>query len=136
MLGRSPALPNATERINNASNRIILLYTWGVNILPANPEHVADIARLAEVVWRAHYPGIISHEQIDYMLRKMYDLDVLRREMAEGITYLRALEGDRLLGFASYGPAGEEVKLHKLYVDPRHQRRAVGRGLLDHVGHA
>ena len=107
-----------------------------MNILPANPEHVADIARLAEIVWRAHYPGIISKEQIDYMLAKMYDLDALRREMADGIAYLRAVEGDRMLGFASYGPAGKELKLHKLYVDPSHQRRGIGRALLDHVARA
>src|SRR5207249_3674217 len=30
-----------------------------VNIDLARPEHVADIARLAALVWRAHYPGII-----------------------------------------------------------------------------
>jgi ribosomal protein S18 acetylase RimI-like enzyme len=104
-----------------------------VRILPADPEHAAEIARLAAIVWRVHYPGIISHEQIDYMLAKMYDLEVLRREMAEGISYLRALEGNQLLGFASYGPAEREIKLHKLYVDPSQQRRGIGSALIEHV---
>jgi diamine N-acetyltransferase len=107
-----------------------------VKILPAGPEHVGDIAGLAGIVWRAHYPGIISHEQIEYMLAKMYDLEVLRREMSEGITYLRALERDQMLGFASYGPAGKEVKLHKLYVDPSHQRWGIGRALIETVERA
>ena len=110
--------------------------TTTTKILPAGPEQVADIARLAAIVWRAHYPGIISHEQIDYMLAKMYDLDVLRSEMANGITYLRALESDQLLGFAAYGLAGNEIKLHKLYVDPQQQRRGIGRALLEHVERA
>jgi ribosomal protein S18 acetylase RimI-like enzyme len=70
------------------------------------------------------------------MLRKMYNLDVLRREMADGITYLRALEDDRLLGFAAYGPDGNEMKLHKLYVHPEHQRRGIGRTMLEHVERA
>ena len=73
-------------------DRLVKGNTSPVDILPAGPEHVAEIARLAAVVWRAHYPGIISHEQIDYMLAKMYDLDGLRREMANGIIYLRAVE--------------------------------------------
>lgn len=107
-----------------------------MNILPAGPEHVADIARLADVVWRAHYPGIISNAQIDYMLAKMYHLDVLRREIASGITYLRALDRDHLLGFAAYGPANAEIKLHKLYVDPQHQRRGIGRALIQSVERA
>lgn len=107
-----------------------------VNIQPAAPPHVADIARLANVVWRAHYPGIISNEQIDYMLARMYDLDVLRGEMAHGITYLRALEGEQLVGFAAYGPDGSKIKLHKLYVDPQHQRHGIGRSLLEYVQRA
>jgi diamine N-acetyltransferase len=113
-----------------------VLYTQLVKILPAGPEHVGDIARLAGVIWRAHYPGIISQEQIEYMLAKMYDLEVLRREMSEGITYLRALEGNQMLGFASYGPVGTEVKLHKLYVDPSHQRCGIGRALIEAVERA
>ena len=107
-----------------------------VKIDLARPEHVAEIARLAAAVWRAHYPGIISHEQIDYMLAKMYDLDVLRREMANCITYLRAVEHNQLLGFAAYGPAKHEIKLHKLYVDPQHQRRGIGKSLIESVERA
>lgn len=107
-----------------------------MDILPAGPEHVADIARLATIVWRAHYPGIISHEQIDYMLAKMYDLDVLRSEIAAGITYLRAVENGQLFGFAAYGPANNEIKLHKLYVDRQHQRRGIGKALINHVERA
>ena len=104
-----------------------------MNILPAGPEHVGEIARLADLVWRAHYPGIISQEQIDYMLSKMYDLDVLRGEIANGITYLRALDRDQLEGFAAYGPAANEIKLHKLYVHPGRQRLGIGRALIEQV---
>jgi len=107
-----------------------------VTILPADPEHVEEIARLAGIVWRAHYPGIISHEQIEYMLAKMYDLEVLRQELANGVAYLRALEGEQLLGFAAYGPAGKEIKLYKLYVHPEHQGRGFGRSLMDRVEQA
>src|SRR5262245_58061008 len=107
--------------------------TLPVNVLPAGPEHVEEIAHLASIIWRAHYPGIISLEQIDYMLREMYDLDVLRREMAEDITFLRLLVGDGISGFASYGPAGKEMKLHKLYIHPDCQRQGLGRALLEHV---
>lgn len=105
-------------------------------ILTAGPEHAAEIARLADVVWRAHYPGIISEEQIDYMLANMYELGVLRREMATGIVYLRALESEKLVGFAAYGPAEKEIKLHKLYVHPEHQRRGIGRALMERVEQA
>jgi ribosomal protein S18 acetylase RimI-like enzyme len=89
---------------------------------------------LAEIVWRAHYPGIISKEQIDYMLGRMYDLAVLEAELADGIRYDRLLIEEELAGFASYGPVAQnEMKLHKLYIDPNCQRQGYGTLLLEHV---
>ncbi|MBU6402017.1 MAG: GNAT family N-acetyltransferase [Verrucomicrobia bacterium] len=77
----------------------------GAVIEPAGREDLPAIAALAGVVWRAYYPGIISEAQIDYMLARMYDRDVLRQELAAGIRYDRLLVRMELLGFASYGPA-------------------------------
>lgn len=104
-------------------------------ILPAGSDDVQSVASLAEVVWRAHYPGIISAAQIDYMLRRMYDLAVLRQELADGIRYDRLLLGGALVAFAAYGPSGAdgEMKLHKLYVHPARQRQGLGGVLLRHV---
>ena len=107
-------------------------------IVSAGPEHLPQIAALADVVWRAHYPGIISHDQIEYMLAHMYDLGVMRQELAQGISYDRLLVDEKLVGFASYGPvtSPQEIKLHKLYVHPVWQRRGLGGLLLKHVEQA
>ena len=53
--------------------------------------------RSGGVIWRACYPGIITHAQIDYMLARMYSLDVLRDEIrSQGIRYDRLLvDGNR-----------------------------------------
>src|SRR5438445_823 len=104
-------------------------------IVSAGPQHLPEIAGLAAVVWRTHYPGIISPAQIEYMLAQMYDLGVMRQELAHGISYDRLLVGSDLRGFASYGSVeGKmEMKLHKLYVHPGWQRRGLGGLLLKHV---
>ena len=103
-------------------------------ILPAGKEHLAAIAALAAIVWRAHYPGIISREQIEYMLACMYAIPTMEDELASGIRYDRLLLGEALAGFACYGPtASNEIKLHKLYVHPQSQRRGFGTLLLEHV---
>ena len=104
-------------------------------VLQAGSEELPAIAALAGIVWRAYYPGIISIAQIDYMLARMYDLDLMRRELAEGITYDRLLAGNELVAFASYGAttAAGEMKLHKLYVHPGWQHRGFGSRLLGHV---
>ena len=109
--------------------------TEATQILPAAEADLAAIARLAGVIWRAHYPGIISMAQIDYMLAKMYALETLREESNErGIRYERLLVGGELAGFASFGPVEKPgvFKLHKLYVDPARHGRGLGSLLLQH----
>jgi ribosomal protein S18 acetylase RimI-like enzyme len=99
------------------------------------PEHLAEISMLAALIWREHYPGIISNEQIDYMLARMYDVEVMRRELESGISYDRLLVDGTLRGFSSYGPTpnANEWKLHKLYVHSDYQRQGFGALLLKHV---
>jgi len=94
------------------------------------------ISELAGVIWRACYPGIITRTQIDYMLARMYALDVLSDEIrSQGIRYDQLLVDGKLAGFASYGPAAEPgvVKLHKLYLLPELHGRGLGSLLLQHV---
>ena len=94
--------------------------------------HLAEIAALAAVIWRAHYPGIITPAQIDYMLARRYDVETMRCELEGGVTWFRALVEGELRGFASVGPTGNatEFKLHKLYVHPDWQRHGLGSALL------
>ena len=105
-------------------------------IIRATEADLPAISQLAGVIWRACYPEIITHAQIDYMLARMYALDVLRDEIrSQGIRYDRLLVNDKLVGFASYGLAAEPgvVKLHKLYLLPELHGRGLGSRLLQHV---
>ena len=105
-------------------------------IVRAKEEHLPAIAGLAGIIWRACYPGIITHEQIDYMLARMYALDVLRDEVrSQGIRYDLLLVEGKPAGFASYGPASEPgvMKLHKLYLLPELHGRGLGSRLVQHV---
>ena len=106
-----------------------------VVILPAGEEHLPALAELASVIWRQHYPGIISHAQIDYMLGKMYSLETLRNEMrVKGIEFVRLLVDGRFVGFGSFGPTTEPgvIKLHKCYLLPQMHGRGYGSQLLQH----
>jgi ribosomal protein S18 acetylase RimI-like enzyme len=104
-------------------------------ILASSVEHLPAIAALAGVIWRAHYPGIISPEQIEYMLERMYALPVLEEEVTRrGIRYDRLFVASQLAGFAAYGPTDDSavVKLHKLYLLPELHGRGFGSRLLEH----
>jgi GNAT superfamily N-acetyltransferase len=106
-----------------------------VELLPATEEHLPALAKLAGVIWRQHYPGIISPAQIDYMLAKMYSLATLREELgATGICFVRLLVDGEFVGFASFGPTPEPgvMKLHKCYLLPSRHGRGYGSLLLQH----
>lgn len=105
------------------------------HIARATEEDLEAIAELAGVIWRAHYPGIISAGQIEYMLAKMYSLETLREDLRQGgIRYERLLAGGLFLGFAAYGGTAEPrvFKLHKLYLHPQWHGRGLGSLLLRH----
>ncbi len=104
-------------------------------ILPACRDELPAIAALAGVIWRAVYPGVITREQIDYMLARMYAIEEMERQVGQGTVFLRLLVDEQLIGFAAHSPTSNpaERKLDKLYIHPDHQRHGHGSRLLNHV---
>ena len=93
-----------------------------------------EIQRLAGVIWRDHYPGIITPEQIEYMLDRMYSLDALRTGRdVHGVRHELAWSGPTPIGYCAYGPEATsgEPKLHSLYVHRDHRGHGCGSALLE-----
>ena len=100
----------------------------------------ADLPAISELAGASSgarvIPASSRPEQIDYMLARMYSLDVLRDEIrSQGIRYDQLLVDGKPVGFASYGPTSEPgvMKLHKLYLLPELHGRGLGSRLLQHV---
>ena len=107
-----------------------------LEIRTARRDEVPVVQRLAHVIWHAHYPGIITGEQIDYMLARGYALEVLEGFLGRGDRGLElgAIDGEPVAFAAWYvtdDPA--EAKLDKLYVLPARQRLGLGGKLLGRV---
>jgi diamine N-acetyltransferase len=89
-------------------------------IIPAAEANLPVISKLAGVIWRACYPGIITHAQIDYMLARMYALEVMRDEIcSQGIRYDLLFVDGKPAGFASYGPVAATPPSQKVVATPR-----------------
>src|SRR5215831_7699600 len=106
--------------------------TETLSIVAATDADLAAVAELAGVIWRRHYPGIITREQIDYMLEHGYSHAALSRFIQEeGAGLDLAWMNGRFVGFAAYHRDGvHQLKVEKLYVHQDYQRCGVGSRLI------
>ncbi|HVE50759.1 MAG TPA: GNAT family N-acetyltransferase [Casimicrobiaceae bacterium] len=104
------------------------------DIVVAEPADIPVVQQLAHEIWLAHYPGIISVEQIDYMLARGYATQALERYLEEtGAGLALAKVAMRPVGFAAWYRAAATTKLDRLYVLPAFQGRGIGRAMIEHI---
>lgn len=113
--------------------------TKAFEIRTLREDEVSALCALAREIWRAHYPGIISAAQIEYMLDERYGEPVLRDELQRSDLWWDVLMLNGIMtGYASYFWADRvnvpgTIKIDKLYLHPRAQRHGYGGMLIDHV---
>lgn len=91
-----------------------------------SPAQIAEVARLGGEIWREHYGGLLSAEQIAYMLEKYQSERAVAAQLADGgYRYWLVFEDGRPCGYCGFVREEERLFLSKLYL-----RRAVrGRGI-------
>lgn len=102
----------------------------------AKEEDIEVIQTLARETWPTAYAEIISIEQIEYMLDKMYNKGELLSQLQKGHTFLIAEDGSRDVGFAGFSVIDSDkhiYKLHKLYVLPDAHGKGLGKILINEV---
>jgi diamine N-acetyltransferase len=100
----------------------------------ATTQDIDLIRRLCFNVWPQTYAGIISQEQIDYMLEMMYSEASLKKQMGDGAQFIIVYDENEPVGFASFQETEPAIfKLHKLYVLPSQQGRGTGRFIIDYI---
>lgn len=110
----------------------------GVLIEPLEEADVIELVAIAREIWLAHYPAIIGMPQIEYMLAQRYSPAIVRGELREsGVWWDKLMVEGAIAGFASYFLAPDrDMKLDKLYVHPRHQRRGFGGLMIERAAQA
>lgn len=90
----------------------------GTAIAAAEVADLPEVARLADRIWREHYPGIIPMPQIDYMLERGYSISTPVAVPLRGGGRARDRVGRRgARRFAAWERDGPgTTKLDKLYV--------------------
>jgi GNAT superfamily N-acetyltransferase len=100
-------------------------------IIQPGPQHALALINLAHTTWQATYPGIISQEQIDFMLARFYNRPLVESQLADPTQFFRAIEEKQtFLGYLHAYPENNALKVSKLYVLPTAHKQGLGKILL------
>lgn len=107
-----------------------------MEIVPISSAELPIVSALSRKIWPICYKDIISEEQIDYMLNKMYALEALQDNVQKGHRFALIHTGVEAMGFCSFEvhfPDPGISKLHKLYVLPNQHHQGMGSALLSYA---
>jgi hypothetical protein len=95
---------------------------------PVTKNDFSTIEKLARIIWDKHYIVIISQQQIDFMLSKMYSFEALKKQTEEGHKlYLIINDAEQEVGFVSINSDNENnFWLHKFYILQQKQHTGLG----------
>ena len=95
-------------------------------IVPAGKKEMSHVIMLAHRIWPDVYKDILTSEQIDNMLLRIYNYDNLQKETDAGHQFQVAYVGPMPVGYASAYLEGDVIWLKKLYVDSKHHGKRLG----------
>ncbi|MGK6352619.1 N-acetyltransferase family protein [Parapedobacter sp. DT-150] len=107
-----------------------------ITIRAATSADVMIIHRLAHEIWWPTYGDLLAHDQIVFMLERIYAETSLRAQLEAGQRFSLAMQGVTPVGFVGFQPASGDahiMRIEKLYILPAVQGQGVGTRLLHHV---
>lgn len=89
---------------------------------------IAEVASMADTIWREYYSSFIPAEQIDYMLDSVQSPEAIKEQVtARDYEYYFIRSGSKNIGYAGLQPGDGKMKLSKLYILREHRGRGYAR---------
>jgi len=105
-----------------------------ITLKQATAADIESIQRLAKSIWNDHYPGILTQEQIDYMLNKMYSTNAIQEQLNAGQKFYLVQLQAAAIGYISISIIKDKVAmLHKFYLAATAQRKGIGEKTFAHL---
>jgi RimJ/RimL family protein N-acetyltransferase len=96
---------------------------------------IEKIADLAKIIWQKHYPPIIGQEQVDYMLKNMYNTKSLLNQINEkGQQFYFIIFENETIGFISVTNEKDGCwMLNKFYVLDKVAGKGIGTEIMEEL---
>ncbi len=107
-----------------------------ISIIKATVKNIPEIQEIANKSWVVTYKSIISTQQIDYMLKTMYNTNVLIQQIEnQNFEFYICVYSNTSIGFIAFEKNyqnSSKTKIHKLYILPNFQGKGIGKILINH----
>lgn len=105
-----------------------------ITVREARTQEIRTLSELSTAALPQEFKGVLKSEEIDFMVERMYSLEVLQSSMGEGRRYFIAALDGKDCGFGSFIQEGPDLFLiNKLYVIDGYQNRGVGTTLFNTI---
>ncbi len=105
-------------------------------VIAADAGSILKIEGLAKEIWTEHYNGIVSKEQIEYMLSTLQSAKAIEKQIEGGYMYYLVMDrAGRDLGYLAFLRKEEEFLLSKIYLKKECRRKGYGRQIVEFVLH-
>jgi len=82
-----------------------------------NKKQIEGLAEIAKLIWSEYFPGIITPEQVDYMVEKYQSADAITKQISnDGYMYFMVIDNEEILGYLALKADGNQLLLSKLYL--------------------
>jgi len=90
-----------------------------------SPDDIRAVEDLAGTIWNESYRGIISQEQIDYMLEEFQSYAAIKKSISSGYLYYIITLDDKRVGYIGVLPENRKLFLSKIYVCSKYRRNGI-----------
>lgn len=100
------------------------------NFRDATADEIRLIGDLASKILPAEFKGILSSDEIDSMVERMYSQEVLQNSVEQGMHFIIASCDGKDIGFASFVQEGPDLfYISRIFVTDEYRDRGVGAAL-------
>lgn len=97
----------------------------------ATESDIPLVSELARRIWLDYYPAIVSVEQIEFMLERMYSTDALSEQMRNGQMFYLPETEQGTIGYLSVSETDPgSYFMHKFYIDNGLRGKGIGQEVL------
>ncbi len=94
----------------------------------------AAVVRLASLIWREYYAGMVPPEQIDFMLKNFQSEQAIAEQIRQGCRYFQLSRGMEILGYFAIQPQPEgRLFLSKIYLRAGERGKGYGRKMMTFI---